>query len=110
MEPRPHERGKVHCVISSEVKRVRFNGATSSRTWKGHIQKFTERVLSMLQWSHVLTNVERGAFLCPFAGVVEASMEPRPHERGKTSASTCSSVVGVLQWSHVLTNVESPNL
>ena len=83
-----------------------FNGATSSRTWKGETTRLrskprnwlqwshvltnveswlhgeTASANKRLQWSHVLTNVERGwsyAVLSP----LDASMEPRPHERGK---------------------------
>ena len=58
MEPRPHERGKAE--------------------WER--EYYADR---MLQWSHVLTNVESTLVLPnddPSAG---ASMEPRPHERGK---------------------------
>ena len=107
MEPRPHERGKVTRKVSSREKLG-------------------------LQWSHVLTNVERSP-RCDTSGHRDASMEPRPHERGKNPEKAKSSptkrasmeprphergkarVAAAmeklraklrLQWSHVLTNVE----
>ena len=131
MEPRPHERGKIiqHSGIGSfrvklqwshvltNVERSSdlvsllfpqdgFNGATSSRTWKGVRYDLRGPYCARLQWSHVLTNVER-------VGVAEldelgdtASMEPRPHERGKSEKPFFVSALFQLQWSHVLTNVE----
>ena len=59
MEPRPHERGK-----GARIPGVR-------------------RLLPPLQWSHVLTNVERVANQYRQSYAYTASMEPRPHERGK---------------------------
>ncbi len=82
MEPRPHERGKKLNEYAKRPRRFSFNGATSSRTWKGRARvepcsrgsRFngatssrtwkggrdtTEPIAgSALQWSHVLTNVE----------------------------------------------------
>ena len=60
----------------------------------------------LLQWSHVLTNVETAAWPPPFS-VTVASMEPRPHERGNGFAEAGKMPSGKLQWSHVLTNVET---
>src|ERR1043166_7072127 len=61
-----------------------------------------------LQWSHVLTNVETKEESKRRYSQHEASMEPRPHERGnpKWPSPACWSSGG-LQWSHVLTNVET---
>ena len=59
-----------------------FNGATSSRTWKGPSPLVSLRRTQRLQWSHVLTNVERCKNDTP-PPLKQASMEPRPHERGK---------------------------
>src|ERR1700750_2634816 len=58
MEPRPHERGNRLPVLW--VRRVgrRFNGATSSRTWKLIRVTLKRDAPTTLQWSHVLTNVE----------------------------------------------------
>jgi len=39
--------------------------------------------------------------------VVQASMEPRPHERGNVLKASGKLAAVVLQWSHVLTNVET---
>ena len=36
----------------------------------------------------------------------DASMEPRPHERGKAAKPPICRTFARLQWSHVLTNVE----
>ncbi len=107
MEPRPHERGKDAVQAQDRPGARRFNGATSSRTWKARQRNHTVQRGLRLQWSHVLTNVERyfiqrnlgwiaqgfnGATSSrtwkvtvarPRGGCVMASMEPRPHERGK---------------------------
>ena len=107
-----------------------FNGATSSRTWKAMAKEYNEllrqklqwsHVLtnverppeaksrhadSSLQWSHVLTNVERTAPGHSPAMSATASMEPRPHERGKNHRCIPERAGRWLQWSHVLTNVE----
>ena len=40
----------------------------------------------MLQWSHVLMNVETKSSGGDGKGEGAASMEPRPHERGNVSA------------------------
>ncbi len=59
-----------------------FNGATSSRTWKGEEAVTATIQYQKLQWSHVLTNVE------------------------STSRCARATAASALQWSHVLTNVE----
>ena len=83
MEPRPHERGKVINQTGKGKQSECFNGATSSRTWKvgGRVQ-VGQRL--RLQWSHVLTNVESEWNPVSQKLIGTASMEPRPHERGKT--------------------------
>ena len=86
MEPRPHERGKpifrkpdvAACVLQwshvlTNVERIRAETAICAG--------------QRLQWSHVLTNVERFSQGLGTRWRVDASMEPRPHERGKTGAS-----------------------
>ena len=132
MEPRPHERGKLSttprlntahllqwshvltnverlCILAKAKKASNcFNGATSSRTWKASQSYQSPLHLYALQWSHVLTNVERFPARLPGAVAGAASMEPRPHERGKLVACPLLSCgYQLLQWSHVLTNVES---
>ena len=84
MEPRPHERGKTIQRVRRETSSGSFNGATSSRTWKVQRASRKGTTITSLQWSHVLTNVER---------------------RAKSSRNGCGKM---LQWSHVLTNVERP--
>ena len=58
MEPRPHERGKNITKWKTKAIIDCFNGATSSRTWKGLIVWPRSFTVLVLQWSHVLTNVE----------------------------------------------------
>jgi len=84
MEPRPLERGNNRSIECRPRPPARFNGATSSRTWKLITLKRLRR-----QWP-------------------QASMEPRPLERGN-SGSRRPPTIGLywLQWSHVLSNVET---
>ena len=113
MEPRPHERGKsvsrkrpsasissFNGATSSRTWKVQtpsrlafgvgsFNGATSSRTWKAKQNPAMAAVIAKLQWSHVLTNVESPSFIVDFCSRTSASMEPRPHERGKNRCAAC---------------------
>src|ERR1043166_4525954 len=84
MEPRPHERGNYYGKDEEQAVQKCFNGATSSRTWKLLRQGRGAGRTEVLQWSHVLTNVETNG------------CGPPPDCRG------------LLQWSHVLTNVETP--
>src|SRR2546423_7731481 len=62
MEPRPHERETLY------------------KTRQGVL-------LDMLQWSHVLTNVETSCSVSAPIARGSASMEPRPHERGNVVLS-----------------------
>ena len=106
MEPRPHERGKrafagyVRRVFQLQWSHVLTN---VERPTKAHEQIFLLR----LQWSHVLTNVESHSNKARRNHLYRASMEPRPHERGKVFRAKVNAVSRWLQWSHVLTNVES---
>ena len=110
MEPRPHERGKSSRKQRQSRQKRSFNGATSSRTWKAGFRWFGGSRYRRLQWSHVLTNVERLPVRQMLARRQAASMEPRPHERGKVLQATDLDIAVeatlTLQWSHVLTNVE----
>src|SRR6185295_15652468 len=82
MEPRPCERGNMCAQGAAHATGASFNGATSLRTWKRSAKISKVRSKRELQWSHVLANVETGPRLrlCFSAG--QASMEPRPCERG----------------------------
>ena len=51
VETREEAEGREH-------ERIRFNGATSSRTWKLSSLSGVNASSPLLQWSHVLTNVE----------------------------------------------------
>ena len=84
-----------------------FNGATSSRTWKPPKEQLKEALELVLQWSHVLTNVETSSarsfakmFNCSFNGATSS----RTWKHQRADDADCS---GRLQWSHVLTNVET---
>ena len=108
MEPRPHERGKAPIEPRQRLQTPGFNGATSSRTWKAdrplessHCQSGFNGATSSRTW--------KGRKLTWFSPILRrASMEPRPHERGKMPPRVrVVSVTRSLQWSHVLTNVES---
>ena len=86
MEPRPHERGKRNDSGGSRRCPVGFNGATSSRTWKAAAAAW--RVSSAICF-----NGATSSRTWKVAGVIAerlstaASMEPRPHERGKDEAA-----------------------
>ncbi len=107
MEPRPHERGKCPPPRNRESANSSFNGATSSRTWKADIPRIAlenpicfNGATSSRTWKGRVNPLVRAVW-------VNASMEPRPHERGKTDQSGCRCYLSqLLQWSHVLTNVE----
>ena len=83
MEPRPHERGKG-------IRLNHSRGLSVALQWS-HVLTNVERMIAMslrpsaasLQWSHVLTNVESSIRPRRIATGQAASMEPRPHERGK---------------------------
>ena len=105
MEPRPHERGKPGRRIASPRVQVASMEPRPHERGKVCSRFRSSDPGCRLQWSHVLTNVER------FRRVLEwmksqASMEPRPHERGKGNAFSTPKKSLWLQWSHVLTNVE----
>ena len=107
MEPRPHERGNMDAPVRARRGSRGFNGATSSRTWK-HQQHQSARLRRVpLQWSHVLTNVETVEERDEQRPLFDASMEPRPHERGNQPTLPLTASQPTLQWSHVLTNVET---
>ena len=59
-----------------------FNGATSSRTWKVHVcaKSIPATVASMEPRPHERGKARR---LAGEGRARKASMEPRPHERGK---------------------------
>ena len=121
---------KVRAATRPKTLWSSFNGATSSRTWKEWHPTLRRWLSVRLQWSHVLTNVESRfrqrlrAALVSFNGATSsrtwkggqclqrtdagklASMEPRPHERGKSKSRLRDCAGRELQWSHVLTNVE----
>src|ERR1700759_4023936 len=134
MEPRPHERGNSRKARSSRALETpasmeprpheRGNGVESAQS------RVNDRVL---QWSHVLTNVETaGATPAPASakglqwshvltnvetwGAIRAGEIEQSGFNGATSSRTwkleeseqrAESAIEWLQWSHVLTNVET---
>ena len=133
MEPRPHERGNIASALPRGIAISSFNGATSSRTWKPRSRPFERAPLArasmeprphergnwfiaanspaklfLLQWSHVLTNVEtrsappqHGADVDGFNGATSSRTWKQMEARADKNCATW------LQWSHVLTNVET---
>ena len=85
MEPRPHERGNLSLLEPKPRNAQRFNGATSSRTWKlsQEARAHNGRGASMEPRPHERGNV---TICCERGDVDFASMEPRPHERGNLAA------------------------
>ena len=86
MEPRSFERGEDRAALEKQSD-------------------------AALQWSHVLSNVERGVSGPGFPLVsARASMEPRSFERGEVVILSSLPPGWWLQWSHVLSNVERSGL
>src|SRR5579885_607887 len=90
MEPRPHERGNGVSDPNAIQAAARFNGATSSRTWKRQRElsacensRSFNGATSSRTWKHRKARVVKRAALF-------ASMEPRPHERGNNDAEADS--------------------
>ena len=108
MEPRPSERGNATAMAALATYLTGFNGATSFRTWKLPANAGIRRRVNRLQWSHVLPNVETTEVDERLEKKDNASMEPRPSERGNVSTVlTLGGDPPMLQWSHVLPNVET---
>src|SRR5579885_624336 len=82
MEPRPHERGNRRQVRAARRRGFASMEPRPHERGNSSFRRLVHLVL-LLQWSHVLTNVETGQ---------------RP---ARSSPGTA------LQWSHVLTNVET---
>ena len=109
MEPRPHERGNPPLYRSTGRGEKSFNGATSSRTWKLTPPSRMSPGLRLLQWSHVLTNVET---ILPTGDAVASKQSFNGATSSRTwkpssTRQTTSPTSTFLQWSHVLTNVET---
>ncbi len=107
MEPRPHERGKIHTIPSHHSPDTCFNGATSSRTWKvrkrrkGRLANFSfNGATSSRTWKGV-----RGGG----GGIPMTSFNGATSSRTWKGRFPCTVTANLplLQWSHVLTNVES---
>ncbi len=93
MEPRSFERGERYWRRERPASRPSFNGATFFRTWRGWRPGNRHCGRCELQWSHVLSNVERiDRVTCCFP-LLPASMEPRSFERGESTARIIPSPV-----------------
>ena len=132
MEPRPFDRGNLARLPCKCRWCWRFNGATAFRPWKRPNPSTTTSHVNTLQWSHGLSTVETLGPALGVAGVVRASMEPRPFDRGNASGTASrfpritsfngatafrpwklgqtiaiSAISKRLQWSHGLSTVET---
>ena len=105
MEPRPHERGKAGMTRPPILGEASFNGATSSRTWKG-LRAVTAQTCPVGFNGATSSRTWKASSSIMSASINSASMEPRPHERGKMVEVMLTVAGLLLQWSHVLTNVE----
>ncbi len=111
---------------------VCFNGATSSSTWKACAACIGDAAFQVLQWGHVVVDVEGKPEHYEIARRRLASMGPRRRRRGRaeprtgassaspgfngaTSSSTwkvasclddCAAQGDALQWGHVVVDVE----
>ncbi len=134
MEPRSFKRGNACARRASAAQARRFNGATFIQTWKRLCPSRVRPCSSLLQWSHVHSNVETHHARMNAPRFTLASMEPRSFKRGNQSSSrVCVMICGFngatfiqtwkheqlglvkkstikLQWSHVHSNVETEKL
>ena len=85
----------VVVIVKGRLHKFSFNGATSSRTWKEAKYRAVGNGVPVLQWSHVLTNVERISTAVKRPTPGQASMEPRPHERGKDGVAVSRRLLDV---------------
>ncbi len=104
-----------HVVVDVEGRRRaqtrwpstrRFNGATSSSTWKGPRRAAGSGSSASLQWGHVVVDVEGDNRCFPECLCKLASMGPRRRRRGRPTLSPLSSPAPLLQWGHVVVDVE----
>ncbi len=65
-----------------------FNGATSFRTWKYVAVCEAVFLCGLLQWSHILSDVEMLFAGFSFTSAKAASMEPHPFGRGNNERRT----------------------
>ncbi len=108
MEPRSFKRGNASSASSLTISRSGFNGATFFQTWKRPLERAQFTTKPLLQWSHVLSNVETSRLTVRVQRVAAASMEPRSFKRGNPFGPKRKRwPQAVLQWSHVLSNVET---
>ena len=84
MEPRPHERGNSPWGRPTATTTTRFNGATSSRTWKRRGRRHGPRPHVRFNGATSSRTWKLPRKLIIIAEVEIVSMEPRPHERGNT--------------------------
>src|SRR5437762_1555857 len=73
-------------------KNKRFNGATSSRIWKLLPSSSDLPRFLLLQWSHILTDMETPTRASTLTAATFASMEPHPHGYGNRRLRATRSV------------------
>src|ERR1043166_2912600 len=108
MEPRPHERGNLNPNMGALAARRLLQWSHVLTNVETPTLRRWLALLSPLQWSHVLTNVETPQ-------PMSAPAASRICFNGATSSRTWKRVLldatergyASLQWSHVLTNVET---
>ncbi len=87
MEPRPFERGNEakgnYETLKNEV--LQWSHVLSNVETSAVV--VSRNILDLLQWSHVLSNVETSLHGQWYNPARRASMEPRPFERGNTVAA-----------------------
>jgi len=83
MGPRPFDRGRPGRSRSGHRERLRFNGSTAFRPWETVFAGSIPVSAYQLQWVHGLSTVGDLTMLCPFHLCGNASMGPRPFDRGR---------------------------
>ena len=107
MGPRRRRRGRLERSATRRRARSSFNGATSSSTWKDPDRDVVANVDRLLQWGHVVVDVEGRLFSSLTRGASTCF-------NGATSSSTWKDqkidlrLTGglLLQWGHVVVDVE----
>ena len=106
MGPRPVGRGEDAIIARGRPFTAGFNGATSCWTWRERAPPTRRGRQNLLQWGHVLLDVERRQPRAWLPAHVLASMGPRPVGRGELGSKDGALTVFLLQWGHVLLDVE----
>jgi hypothetical protein len=108
MEPRPLGRGNTAQRRRPRLNRLRFNGATTSRSWKRPVIGLLSSGATGFNGATTSRSWRPPGPRPVFLFLVCASMEPRPLGRGdRQDRGPYSSSSSALQWSHDLSVVET---